>query len=105
MASKVQNKAQVFERLQELELQLRALGVKRIGLFGSFVTGGTTPDSDVDLLVEFEVGRKSFDHFMELSFLLEQSFQRPVELVTTEALSPYVGPRILESVEYVPNAA
>lgn len=105
MASKVQNKAQVFERLQELELQLRALGVKRIGLFGSFVTGGATPDSDVDLLVEFEVGRKSFDHFMELSFLLEQSFQRPVELVTTEALSPYVGPRILESVEYVPNAA
>lgn len=104
MASKVQTKAQVFEQLRELEPQLSALGVKRIGLFGSFVRDGATPDSDVDLLVEFEVGRKSFDHFMELSFLLEQSFQRPVELVTTEALSPYVGPRILESVEYVPNA-
>ena len=61
--------------------------------------------SDVDLLVEFEEGQKSFDNFMHLSFLLEEVLQRRVELVTLEALSPYIGPYILREVEYAPLAA
>ena len=38
---------------------------------------------------------------MALFFLLEEEFERPVELVTHEALSPHIGPHILQSVEYV----
>ncbi len=105
MTTAVQNKAEVFERLREHHARLRDLGVKRLGLFGSFVRHEATLTSDVDLLVEFRPGQKTFDHFMELSFLLEDILQRPVELVTTESLSPYIGPRILESVEYAPEAA
>jgi hypothetical protein len=37
---------------------------------------------------------------MELTFLLEELLQRRVELVTTDALSPYIGPHILKEVEY-----
>jgi hypothetical protein len=51
--------------------------------------------------VEFEPGKKSFDNFMETAFLLEDELQRSVELVTTEALSPHIGPRILAEVEDV----
>jgi uncharacterized protein with HEPN domain len=48
--------------------------VKRIGLFGSFVSGEQKPGSDVDLLVEFERGKKTFDNFMALSFFLKIFF-------------------------------
>jgi predicted nucleotidyltransferase len=79
--------------------------VKRIGLFGSFVRGEQRPESDIDLLVEFEPGKKTFDAFMELSFLLEEVLQRRFELATMESLSPYVGPHILREVEYASLAA
>ena len=104
MITAVQSKEQILELLQENQERIQALGVQRIGLFGSFVRDESTPASDVDLLVEFQPGQKSFDHFIELSFLLEDLLQRTVELVTPEALSPHLGPRILEAVEYVPIA-
>lgn len=97
----VGSKSELIARLREREAEILSLGVKRLGLFGSFVRDEAGPESDVDLLVEFERGEKSFDRFMALSFLLEDALQRPVELVTTEALSPHLGPRILESTEYV----
>jgi predicted nucleotidyltransferase len=42
---------------------------------------------------------------MKLSFLLEEILHRKVELVTVESLSPYIGPHILEEVEYAAIAA
>ncbi len=62
------------------------LGVYRFGLFGSFVTGKQNSESDVDLLVEFKPGTKSFDNFMDLSFLLEEFFGRKVDLVTSRSV-------------------
>ncbi|NJL28878.1 MAG: nucleotidyltransferase family protein [Thermoanaerobaculia bacterium] len=102
---RTQTKEDVFQRLAEHKAEIRALGVRRLGLFGSFVRGEQRSHSDVDLLVEFERGDKSFDRFMHLSFLLEDLLGRTVELVTTEALSPYIGPHVLEEVEYAPLAA
>ena len=63
--------------------------------------GEPDAESDVDLLVEFAPGEKSFDNFMAVSFLLEDELGRSVELVTPEALSPHIGPHILNNVEYV----
>jgi hypothetical protein len=101
----VKSKEEILVRLRGREAQLRKLGVMRIGLFGSFVRGQQAPDSDVDLLLEFQPGAKSFDRFMQISFLLEDILQRPVELVTTEALSPYLGPHILSETEDLLAAA
>jgi hypothetical protein len=97
----VQTKGSVLALVQKYQNQMQALGVKRLGLFGSFVRDEPSAGSDVDLLVEFEAGRKTFDNFMQLSFLLEDLFGRKVELVTPESLSPYLRPHILEEVEYV----
>ncbi len=94
-------KSDVLSRLRQQENRLRSLGVSRLGLFGSFAREEQVPASDVDVLVEFEPGRKSFDNFMRIAFLLEEVLERPVELVTTEALSPHLGPRILNEVEDV----
>jgi len=97
----VQTRKNLIERLRRHGDGLRRLGVERIGLFGSFQQDEPSSESDVDLLVEFAPGEKSFDNFMAVSFLLEEELGRPVELVTREALSPHIGPHILQNVEYV----
>ena len=101
----VKTKQDIFSVLQQNRLRLRALGVKKIGLFGSFLRGEQRPDSDIDLLVQFEPGQKTFDNFIELSFFLEEVLQHRTELVTVESLSPYLGPHILREVEYAGLAA
>jgi predicted nucleotidyltransferase len=105
MKSVVETKDGILKALQDNRDALRALGVTRLALFGSFARGEQTPTSDVDALVEFEPGQKTFDHFIQLSFLLEDTFQRRVEVVTPDSLSPYLGKHILKEVLYVPVAA
>lgn len=94
-------KSEALDLLQSHQSDFEQFGVKRLGLFGSFVRETQRPDSDLDLLVEFKEGEKTFDNFIQLCFFLENLLQRPVELVTPESLSPYIGPRILKEVEYV----
>lgn len=85
----------ILERLREAEEEIRAMGIRHLALFGSAARDELRPGSDVDLLVEFAAGEKSFDRFLALSDLLEDLLGRRVELVTTEALSPFIGSRIL----------
>ena len=105
MPKPVQTKAQVQSLVKKNQATLKSLGVKRLGLFGSFARGKQRTRSDIDFLVEFEPGKKSFDNFMRLSFFLEDLFGRRVELVTPESLSPYIGPHIIKEVENVANFA
>ena len=100
-----QTKRDIISVLQENQDKIKALGVKKLGLFGSVVREQQRSDSDIDLLVEFQPGQKTFDNFIQLSFLLEDVLNRPIELVTTESLSPYLSPYIIEEVEDVPLVA
>jgi hypothetical protein len=99
------SKDSILASLTEHERQIRSFGVQRIGLFGSFARGSQTTASDIDFLVEFDPGQKTFDNFIRLSFFLEDLFQRRVELVTPESISPYLRPYIIKEVEYVPIAS
>jgi predicted nucleotidyltransferase len=99
------NKEQVIHRLEQIREQIQAFGVQRIALFGSVVRGEARISSDVDLLVQFDPEQKTLRNFMSLSFLLEERLQRRVELVTTESLSPFIGPHILREAEDVLVAA
>ena len=95
------DKAAVKGVLRAHRAELRGFGVARLGLFGSVLRGKAGPESDVDLLVEFEGGKKGFAAFMALAFCPQDTLQRPVELVTPESLSPYLAPHILPTVEVV----
>lgn len=101
----VQTKAEVVARIQQRQAQLRALGVAQMGLFGSFVRDEATAASDVDLLVDFEAGRKTFNGFLEVIDFLEEPLGREVELLTRPGLSPNIGPHIRTTTEYVLAAA
>jgi predicted nucleotidyltransferase len=97
----VQSKAQLLALIREHQEQLQAFGVRRCGIFGSFIRDQQDRQSDVDVLVEFEPGKKTFDNFIHLAFYLEELFGRKVDLLTPESLSPHIGPKIVCEVEYV----
>jgi uncharacterized protein len=96
---------QAIQRLVASNREIRALGVERLALFGSVVRDQARLDSDVDLLVQFAPGAKTYSHFLALAELLEARLGRRVELVTVEALFPFLGPRILAEAEDVLRAA
>ncbi len=96
---------EAIRRLQSAESDIRLLGVERLALFGSVLRDEARVDSDVDVLVGFAAGAKSFENLLALSDLLEERLGRPVEVVTTEALSPFLGPRILAEALDVLRAA
>jgi predicted nucleotidyltransferase len=96
---------EAIRRLQTVESEIRRLGVRRLALFGSVLRNEARPDSDVDVLVEFAPTEKTFDRFMALADLLEDTLEHRVEVVTTESLSPFIGPHILAEATDVLRAA
>ena len=91
--------------LLEKRLDLERYGVKRIGIFGSFVRNEQGPDSDIDFWVEYEPGKKSFQNYMQLAFWLEDTFQRKIDLITPESISRHIAPYVEKELEYVPLSA
>jgi len=96
---------EAIRRLHTVESKIRGLGVRRLALFGSVLRNEARPDSDVDVLVEFAPNEKTFDRFMALADLLEYTLQHRVEVITTESLSPFIGPHILAEATDVLRAA
>lgn len=94
------NKEQIFERMGRNREVIASFGVRRFGLFGSFVRSDQDENSDIDLLIDFEPEKKSFENFMNLAYFLEDLLGRKIDLVTRESLSPHIGPKILAEVEY-----
>ena len=94
------NKEEILKRIRENREKIKSFGVKRIGIFGSFVRGEEKGGSDIDIIVEFEEGRKSFDNFINLAFYLEELFGRKVDLLTPESISPYIKPYIEREAVY-----
>jgi predicted nucleotidyltransferase len=86
--------------LQQIRSQREAIlaiakrhGAKNVRLFGSVVRAEDRPDSDLDVLVEFESGRSLLD-LAGQGIDLEELLGRKVDVVTDGAMSPYMGPSI-----------
>jgi predicted nucleotidyltransferase len=76
-------------------------GVRKIGIFGSYVRGNEKATSDIDILIEFEEDKVTFKNYMGLKFFLEDSFNRKVDLVIIEDLKPLLKESILRKAVYV----
>ena len=77
-------------------------GVETIGVFGSYRRGEQTKNSDIDILVTFrEDAHPGFFRFLELEEFLAKQLGVKVDLVSREALKPYIGKHILEEVVMV----
>ena len=80
--------------------ELRALGARKIGVFGSFARGEQTPESDVDVYLEFAEGMKTYDNFFGIHELLRELFGRPIDVVTDGSLNERKARLILPTVRY-----
>jgi hypothetical protein len=76
-------------------------GVEKLGIFGSTAREENSPDSDLDLLVEFRPGEETFDHYMHLKFFVEDRLGIKADVVTTNALRKEYKERVLEETKYV----
>jgi uncharacterized protein len=94
---------EIIRKLKQNKNALKKYGVKKIGLFGSFVRGEQNKNSDIDFFVEFE--EADFDNFMSLCFFLENLFNRKVEILTPAGVDSirinYIKEEIKRSVVYV----
>jgi uncharacterized protein len=73
--------------------------VRSLGVFGSYVRGEHTPDSDLDILVEFDpTAQFGLLKFCELENYLSDQLGLPVDLVEKNALKPVIGQRILREI-------
>lgn len=77
----------------------REFGVARAGVFGSVARDAAGPDSDVDVIVEFNAP-PSFAGFEALRSRLESTLGRPVDLVTPDGLHELVRRRALAESVY-----
>ena len=87
---------EIIQLLCEHRDKLRQrFGVKSLAVFGSMARGEMGPDSDVDLLVEFE-SSPGFNGYMALKFYLEDLLGRKVDLVMRNALKPWARDIVLK---------
>lgn len=80
--------------------ELLAFGARRIGVFGSFARAEARGDSDVDVYVEFDDAKRTYDNFFALHERLEHLLDRRVDLVTDKSLTETKARLILPTVHY-----
>lgn len=89
----------ILDFLRRHREQLRAMGVIRIGLFGSFARGQQSAESDLDFLVVMEDA--SYRKFNKVWNFLEDSFGRKVDLGEEAFLRDEIRAAVLGDVRYV----
>ena len=91
------NKQKLIKMIRANRGLLDEFSVKSISVFGSVVRGEDRPDSDIDILVEFDPNaRIGFFAFARLQRRLSDILGRPVDLVTPDALHEAMKSRILK---------
>jgi len=92
------NSKRIISTLEKEKANLKKLGVKKIGLFGSFAKGKQKEKSDIDILVNFD--KITSDNFFDLMETLEKLFKRKIDLVIEKNLVPELN-YVKKEVQYV----
>ncbi len=89
---------EILETLRKHRVELVEFGVRRIGLFGSYVRGQATSESDMDILVEMDA--PTFRSYTGLWSFLESIFGCEIDLVLWDTVKLRLRPYILGEVQY-----
>ena len=95
-------KQDIFQTIIDNKETIKSFGITEIGLFGSYVRGEQTENSDIDILVDYNLDQISYKKYFLFCEYLENLFQNnKIEIVTKNGLSEFIGPHILKAVNYV----
>ena len=97
----VTDKISLIKALQDNRERILHFGVTRLGVFGSFVRNEMNDKSDVDFLVEFKTGKKTYKNYIHLLYLIENLTGRKIDLATEESLAERIKSKILKETENV----
>jgi hypothetical protein len=87
------NREEIIARLRENEAALRKRGVAHAALFGSRARGDQRPESDTDILIEFDpTARITVFDYAGLKNYIAGLFDGRVDVVNRDGLKPYVKP-------------
>jgi predicted nucleotidyltransferase len=85
------NGQDIIAKLRENEAELRKRGVSHAALFGSRARGENTPDSDTDIMIEFDPNAHiGVWGYAGVKAYIAALFDGPVDVIDREALKPYV---------------
>ncbi len=88
----------ILEFLHDHADHLQAMGVRKIGLFGSYVRGEEQPDSDIDILIEMNTA--SYRDYMNVLHFLEDNFERKVDLGEEHLIKAFARTHIMKEVRF-----
>jgi len=87
------NRDEIIARLRENEAALRKRGVAHAALFGSRARGDQRPESDTDIMIEFDpTARITVFDYAGLKDYIAALFNGQVDVVNRDGLKPYVKP-------------
>lgn len=93
------NKSLIINFLQQNKAIIESkYQVKQIGLFGSYVKGLQSDESDIDILVDMP---SSFDNYYDLKEFLESNLHKKVDLGLISSVREHLKEKIFNEVEYV----
>lgn len=97
------NQTEILKELKALKQDLKEqYHVEKLGVFGSYASNNANPESDLDLLVEFEDEIPNiYEIKKELKTLLERKFGMKIDLAREKYLKPFYREEILKQVIYV----
>jgi uncharacterized protein len=92
---------EILAKLRENETALRARGVSHAALFGSRARGDNRPDSDIDIMVEFDpAAHVTVFNYAGLKDYIAGLFDGPVDVVNRDGLKAYVRPAVTTDAVY-----
>ena len=96
LKSKQMDRDRVIATLREHEAELKSIGIEHLSLFGSRARADDTAESDVDLMAEFEQGRRfSLLDMVSMENRLADILRLPVDLAPAASLKDGVRERAI----------
>lgn len=90
---------QISLPMKEIEALCERYHIRKLSLFGSVLRDDFRPDSDIDVLVEFEPGAVIGLKFIEIQEELSRLFGREVDLNTPNSLSRHFRDKVIANAE------